>query len=1526
MCSITPFVLGLLLLIQQTSALNPHALERVVIGLERAEFEEAPEYHLSRFRSHLAETLGKEEADVVVEMTGTRGPWTLLVVDTAEGVRRGELMDVVAQYHDCVESHLDTFTMGQLEADGIDCEQFAGYAIDVKPGPFFHLSRRSAARRQASFRRHMLDATTTAPPTTPAPATVPDSERDALVALYDYLGGDAWTVKTNWLDPDWPVCDWYGITCNDARSTVTRISLADNGLTVTGEQGSGRRLLDVLSAVPGRPRLRRTLHDHLENHRHHHAKTLVPLNDPEHLGKYDKVIHDIIGESGQQRRKSERVELRRLAQAVTAEDSLPVLPDAVMSGLPNLEHLDLSLNPLVGAVIPDTLPAHFPKLKELGLFACGLEGTIPEEMGSMHLTSIDLGKFVSFCSDLVCEYPFPSKKVDMSWINVMGQEDGWANAITGLIDPLMNITSLERLHADYNLLEGNIVSDLLCEMVNLRDFNVAMNGASYGYIPECIDEVSQLGTFLVGNSEITGSIPRGFGMTSLMFVVILSTRVDGELPDTLGNLNFLFEWHLTANFVTGNIPDGLCSLPLLTTLNIADNAMSGRLPDVCSTLSSALADPSSGLTKGPLFMILNGNSFTGDLTEFDFSGWQNLVMFMAQNTEFEGPVPVDLFTLPALMVVDLQGNRFEGTLPDEMFSDHIMSISMLNVGEITGELPPSIGAATNLGTFILSDADISGTIPEEVCQLKALATWTLANMPISGTIPECVSEMTALETLKFTEIDVVGGLPEGMGNLDVLKYIQITYCGLDTTYLPPSMNDMEQLIELTLSHNQLSGRLTEYLSKVNFIPTLFSIDVSYNHIFGEIPSKDLAYSGLGDPIFPRLFQFSINNNDLDYVLPFSLGTLSALRVVNLHSNHFVGVVPDTFDVFTVLTLHDNELGCSTDDPEYLDLFCDEMLPEVFVLTGSFVETRNVSGVSCPSVTSATGNAIVTLDPTYYNMTLCKCEARWTGVSGRCSECLVDGTFCPGSDTSAAINHNTGDEGELPIMQVLDAVWTIPGKLGADAGYYPTPNLENPTHIIKCHEETLESSKCNPGGHLGFQCDDGYESRLCSRCIEGYYPNGFQCRECPPTGVVVGVVFVVFVVLVLVFLALVVQHKRFLRLDDAMKSFLFYMQTVLLIFSNTGFVWPDSVLIVKRFYGYASFSIEIFGCVNSSGPSEAMDSYIMTVSSIVYAFLLVTVFFGIEYMYKVAMGRTNHEIYELFLRCAHAFLFAINVLYLPISVRALEVFLCEEDPGDGKSYMATAEWVECDPDGEWGRMRNLSVFIVIVFTCGVPLLFWYLLYVNRHNRADGPFRYMLRFLHQCYSPRFYWYELTTFARRLALGVFAATLGTDNAFTPFFISVIIMASTLSQAYFRPFATFALNGLEAVAHMVLGLTFLCGAIFTLDFDKDSAAIKTIEGFAVFINVACGLMFILLGVRITLFPKSFMFLDWKEGAESEMDIGSKEFELTDVVTDPDHPWSETSKSCETPKSSENGVPSGSIVQRLSRAFSTDVEVEATV
>ena len=61
-------------------------------------------------------------------------------------------------------------------------------------------------------------------------AAIPESERNALIALYNSTDGSNWDNNDGWLGSAGTECRWHGITCS-AGTSVWDIRLSENSLT-----------------------------------------------------------------------------------------------------------------------------------------------------------------------------------------------------------------------------------------------------------------------------------------------------------------------------------------------------------------------------------------------------------------------------------------------------------------------------------------------------------------------------------------------------------------------------------------------------------------------------------------------------------------------------------------------------------------------------------------------------------------------------------------------------------------------------------------------------------------------------------------------------------------------------------------------------------------------------------------------------------------------------------------------------------------------------------------------------------------------------------------------------------------------------------------------------------------------------------------------------------------------------------------------------------------------------------------------
>ena len=200
------------------------------------------------------------------------------------------------------------------------------------------------------------------PTPTPQPTATPplsESDRDALVALYQATGGPGWTNNHKWLS-DAPLGEWRGVT-TDAGRRVVNLQLRDNGLT--GE------IPPELGDLEGLTRLCLCGND------------LTGEIPPELGGLAGLTYLDLSGNALSGEIPPELGGLASLIWLYLDSNGLSGGIPAELSGLSSLVWLDLHSNEISGEIPPEL--GNLAELSYLELQENDLSGRIPPELGSL---------------------------------------------------------------------------------------------------------------------------------------------------------------------------------------------------------------------------------------------------------------------------------------------------------------------------------------------------------------------------------------------------------------------------------------------------------------------------------------------------------------------------------------------------------------------------------------------------------------------------------------------------------------------------------------------------------------------------------------------------------------------------------------------------------------------------------------------------------------------------------------------------------------------------------------------------------------------------------------------------------------------------------------------------------------------------------------------------------------------------------------------------------------------------------------
>ncbi|MFL6192542.1 MAG: leucine-rich repeat domain-containing protein [Thermoanaerobaculia bacterium] len=264
----------------------------------------------------------------------------------------------------------------------------------------------------------------------PAGAAVPSAERAALVALYNATGGAHWVSRAGWLGGAGTECQWAGVECNTAGTTVTGLDLAENNL-VGALPASLKQLTNLRTLRLGLNQISGALPRELGS-----LPRLEALDLP-----FNHITGTLPAELG----KLASLESLSLGGNQITGGVIPQLGD-----LKALRYLDLSDNQLSGAI-----PSQLGSLPELTVLYLGdnqLSGQIPKALGGLsNLLFLDLSM-----NQLGGPVP-PELGNATSLVGLLLSSNRLGGTIPG---SFLNLANLEILWLDHNRFAGPVPFEL----------------------------------------------------------------------------------------------------------------------------------------------------------------------------------------------------------------------------------------------------------------------------------------------------------------------------------------------------------------------------------------------------------------------------------------------------------------------------------------------------------------------------------------------------------------------------------------------------------------------------------------------------------------------------------------------------------------------------------------------------------------------------------------------------------------------------------------------------------------------------------------------------------------------------------------------------------------------------------------------------------------------------------------------------------------------------------------------------------
>ncbi|XP_030929427.1 receptor-like protein EIX2 [Quercus lobata] len=578
-----------------------------------------------------------------------------------------------------------------------------------------------------------------------------------------------------------------------------------------------------------------------------------------------------------------------------------------LSGLPSLQHLDLSFANLSQA--SDWLQEikKLPSLSELRLSFCELSGFIPP--------------------------PIPNS---------------------------INFSSLTTLDLSTNFFENSLILFWVFGLYNLVSLDLSYNWFP-SPIPVHLQNLTSLRHLNLSWNDFNNSIPNWlYSFSHLEFLNLQKIFLQGTISSAIGNLTSSISIDLSSNELEGKAPRSLGSLCKLREIRLLYNKWGQEISEIFESLSGCA---SNGLE----ILEMDIAQLSGHLTD-ELGQFKNLVIISLRSNSISGPIPWPMGNLSSLRSLDLQVNQINGTLPQSfgllskleslniglnMLEGVVLEVHFANLmrlktliashNRLTLEVSDNWTPPFQLKTLFLGSWNLGSKFPLWLYSQKQLLSLDISNTGIIDAVPpwfwNLSSQFTYLNishnqiygeiphiplTLSYAPIidvssnNFTGPLPCISSNVSFLDLSNNLLSGSISHFLCYKMNEPKSMEFLNLGKNLLSGKISNCWMKWQ---RLFVLNLGINNFTGKIPTSIGSLSNLkslhlynnkfsGKLLFllkncRDLSIIDIGKNEFDGSIPKWTGhRLSSLMILSLHSNNFSGQIPDELCALTSLQILD----------------------------------------------------------------------------------------------------------------------------------------------------------------------------------------------------------------------------------------------------------------------------------------------------------------------------------------------------------------------------------------------------------------------------------------------------------------------------------------------------------------------------------------------------------------------------------------------------------------------------------------------
>ncbi|XP_020579388.1 brassinosteroid LRR receptor kinase BRL1-like [Phalaenopsis equestris] len=561
--------------------------------------------------------------------------------------------------------------------------------------------------------------------------------------------------------------------------------------------------------------------------------------------------------------------------------------------------LDLSVNSLNGEIPANFFSSPPASLKQLNLSHNNLSGEFSafDFGGCGRITILDLSYNHLHGSGLPTSLRSCQQLEQLSFSG---------NNFTDQIPSIwQNFTNLKYLDLGNNNFSGEIPAGLAGACDNLVELNLSSNHLTGG-LPSGFSSCSNLQILDLSSNSLSGNFVEQVvaKLVSLRQLYLSFNNISGELPvSALAGCKLLEEIDLSSNEFTGEMSAEFCQyLPSLQRLHLSGNYISGRVPAElgnCTNLQSIHLSFNELVGEIPLQVwslpklvniVMWANKLSGEIPGDLCSKNPNLEMLVLNLNALTGSIPESFTKCSKLIWVSLAGNQLVGEIPSEIGNLQNLAILQLGNNSLSGNIPAELGNCKNLIWLDLNSNKFTGPIQSSLASQAELITAGIVSgkqfaflrneagnicpgagalFEFQGIRPERLASLPIVNSCSSTRI-YRGTTFYSYQNNGSMIYLDLSYNHL-TGEIPSAFGAMEYLVVLNLGHNLLTGHIPDSFGGIKFIGVL---DLSHNNLTGPIPGS------LGDNSF--LNDLDVSNNNLSGPIPTTgqLITFSASRYAN----------------------------------------------------------------------------------------------------------------------------------------------------------------------------------------------------------------------------------------------------------------------------------------------------------------------------------------------------------------------------------------------------------------------------------------------------------------------------------------------------------------------------------------------------------------------------------------------------------------------------------------------------------------------